>query len=152
MCLPPSVPEPAHRFALFYHFTPFCPALDCALLHRCDQSLPQRLPGLVKTHCTARFAQLDVLVTIPIDDRHGFTQRFSPTGFILNALDSTDVTQSFWLAFRLKPIRSVQSYSQISRFSEVNEGVSAIVSRGKFWQETKQIASRLPTTRSARRG
>jgi hypothetical protein len=43
--------------------------------------------------------------------------------------------------------RTVQSYSQISRFSEVNEGVSAIVSRGKFWQETKQIASRLPTTR-----
>ena len=42
--------------------------------------------------------------------------------------------------------RSVQSHSQISRFSEVNKGVSAIVSRGKFWQETKQIASRLPTT------
>jgi len=33
------------------------------------------------------------------------------------------------------------------RLSEVNEGVLAIVSRGKFWQETKQIASRLPTTR-----
>src|SRR5262245_55259008 len=31
---------------------------------------------------------LDVLVTIPIDDRHCFTQRFRPTGFILNALDS----------------------------------------------------------------
>jgi hypothetical protein len=30
----------------------------------------------------------DVLVTIPIDDRHCFTQRFSPTGFILNAVDS----------------------------------------------------------------
>src|SRR5262245_33377113 len=33
-------------------------------------------------------AQLDVLVTIPIDERHCFTQRFSPTGFILNASHS----------------------------------------------------------------
>jgi hypothetical protein len=46
------------------------------------------LPGLVKTHCAAMFAQLDVLVTIPIDHCHCFIQRFSPTGFILNASDS----------------------------------------------------------------
>jgi hypothetical protein len=83
-----SAPKPALRFALFYHFTPFCPALDCASLHHRDQSLPQRLPGLVKTHCAAMFAQLDVLVTIPIDHCHCFTHRFSPTGFILNASDS----------------------------------------------------------------
>src|SRR5262249_3237994 len=88
VCLPSSVSEPAHRFARFYHFTPFCPALDCASLHGCDQSLPQRLPGLVKTHRAAMFAQLDVPLTIPIDDRHCFTHRFSPTGFILNASDS----------------------------------------------------------------
>ena len=102
-----SVPEPAHRFALFYHFTPFCPVLDCASLHGRDQSLPQRLPGLVKTNCAAMFAQLDVLVTIPIDKRHCFTHRFSPTGFILNASDSNCCPQSLSLAFRLKPIRSV---------------------------------------------
>jgi hypothetical protein len=34
------------------------------------------------------FARLAALVAIPIDDRHCFAQRFSPTGFILNALDS----------------------------------------------------------------
>src|SRR5882672_3972033 len=69
---------------------PFLPRSRLCFATPLRPSLPQRLPGLVKTHCTARFAQLDVLVTIPIDDRHGFTQRFSPTGFILNALDSTD--------------------------------------------------------------
>jgi hypothetical protein len=68
--------------------SPALPALDCASLHGRDQSLPQRLPGLVKTHCATMFAQLDVLVTIPIDDRHCFTHRFSPTGFILNASNS----------------------------------------------------------------
>ena len=87
MCLPSSAPKPALRFALFYHFTPFCPALDCASLHGHNQSLPQRLPGLAKTQCAAMFAQLDVLVTIPIDKRRCFTHRFSPTGFILNASD-----------------------------------------------------------------
>ena len=75
--LPVLCAEPAHLFALFYHFTSSCPALDCASLHGRDQSLPQRVPRLVKTHCAAMFAQLDVLVTIPIDDRHCFTHRFS---------------------------------------------------------------------------
>ena len=42
----------------------------------------------VKTHCATMFAQLALLVRIPIDDRHSFTHRFSPTGFILNASDS----------------------------------------------------------------
>ena len=33
-------------------------------------------------------ALANLLGTIPIDNRHCFTQRFSPTGFILNASDS----------------------------------------------------------------
>ena len=40
------------------------------------------------TTSNAMFAQINVLATIPIDNRYCFTQRFSPTGFILNALDS----------------------------------------------------------------
>jgi len=40
------------------------------------------------TTSAAMFAQLNVLVTIPIDNRRCFTQRFSPTGFIQNAPDS----------------------------------------------------------------
>jgi hypothetical protein len=40
------------------------------------------------TTSAAMLAQVNVLVTIPIDNRRGFTQRFSPTGFILNAPDS----------------------------------------------------------------
>ena len=37
---------------------------------------------------TAMFARRASRVTIPINNRHCFTQRFSPTGFILNASDS----------------------------------------------------------------
>ena len=44
-----------------------------------------RIPSLVAELLQLK---LDVLVTIPIDDRHCFTHRFSPTGFILNASDS----------------------------------------------------------------
>ena len=73
---------------MFYHFTPFAPLSIVLRYTVATNRCPQRLPGLVKTHCPAMFAQLDVLVTIPIDDRHCFTHRFSPTGFILNASDS----------------------------------------------------------------
>jgi len=34
------------------------------------------------------FTLPNLILTIPIDNRHCFTQHFSPTGFILNALDS----------------------------------------------------------------
>jgi hypothetical protein len=34
------------------------------------------------------FTLPNLILTIPIDTRHCFTQRFSPTGFIPNALDS----------------------------------------------------------------
>jgi len=34
------------------------------------------------------FTLPNLILTIPIGKRHWFTQRFSPTGFILNALDS----------------------------------------------------------------
>ena len=51
--------------------------------------------------------------TIPIDNRHCFTQRFSPTGFILNASDLQLLSPNrSALAFRLKPIRSVQSQAE----------------------------------------
>src|SRR6266481_10204926 len=39
-------------------------------------------------HYAAMLPQVDLLVTIPIDNRRCFTHRFSPTGFILNASDS----------------------------------------------------------------
>jgi hypothetical protein len=82
------VPEPAHTFDLFYQFTSSLLALYSASLCGCSQSMPPVLPGHLMIYCAALFAQLDVLVTIPIDYRRCFTQRFSPTGFILNASHS----------------------------------------------------------------
>src|SRR4029450_4657224 len=43
-----SVPEPAHRFARFYHFTLCCPTLDCASLHRRDHRCLKNCPVLSK--------------------------------------------------------------------------------------------------------
>ena len=55
--------------------------------------------------------------TIPIDKSHCFTQRFSPTGFILKCVRFQLLSPNrSRLAFRLKPIRSVQSYDEISPF------------------------------------
>jgi hypothetical protein len=45
-------------------------------------------PARLSITTATMFARLAVLATIPIDDRHCFTHRFSPTGFILNAPDS----------------------------------------------------------------
>jgi hypothetical protein len=45
-------------------------------------------PARLTITSATMFARLAALVAIPIDDRHCFAQRFSPTGFILNALDS----------------------------------------------------------------
>ena len=82
------MPEPTHTFALFHQFTSSLLALYSASLGGCSQSMPQVLPGHLMIYCAAMFAQLDVLVTIPIDYHRCFTQRFSPTGFILNASHS----------------------------------------------------------------
>ncbi len=82
------MPEPTHTFALFHQFTSSLLALYSASLAGCSQSMPQVLPGHLMIYCAAMSALADVLVTIPIDNHHCFTQRFSPTGFILNALDS----------------------------------------------------------------
>ena len=69
-------------------------------------------PDHLTTHYQQRPFTSPFLVTIPIGDRHCFSQRFSPMGFILNAPDSTAITNRSALAFRLKPIRSVQSYGK----------------------------------------
>ena len=50
--------------------------------------LRQRWPGILITNRAVTSALTNLLLTIPIDTRHCFTQRFSPTGFILNALGS----------------------------------------------------------------
>jgi hypothetical protein len=50
--------------------------------------LRQRWPGILITNRAVKSALTNLLLTIPIDTRHCFTQRFSPTGFILNALGS----------------------------------------------------------------
>jgi hypothetical protein len=46
------------------------------------------MPGCLMTNSSAMSALADILLTIPIDNRRCFTQRFSPTGFILNASNS----------------------------------------------------------------
>jgi hypothetical protein len=45
-------------------------------------------PARYTITATAIFVRLAALVPIPIDNRRCFTQRFSPTGFILNASES----------------------------------------------------------------
>ena len=40
------------------------------------------MPGCLMTNSSAMSALADILLTIPIDNRRCFTQRFSPTGFI----------------------------------------------------------------------
>ena len=106
------MPEPTHPCDLFYYFTS-CYGVS---LPGCSQSLHQRLSGVLISNRAVIFILPNLILTIPIDNRHCFTHRFSPTGFILNALDSTAVTQSFRLAFRLKPIRSIQSYAEFGLF------------------------------------
>jgi hypothetical protein len=54
----------------------------------CTPSSPQILPARLMTNSPIMLAQVDVLVTIHIDLRRYFTQRFSPTGFIQNAPNS----------------------------------------------------------------
>jgi hypothetical protein len=83
-----SVPEPVHPCAVFHQFTSFQPNFSCVASVGCSQSSAQMPPGRLMITAAALFAQVHLLVTIPIDNRLCFTQRFSPTGFILNAPDS----------------------------------------------------------------
>jgi hypothetical protein len=54
--------------------------------------------------------RLPARVTIPIDNRPCFSHRFSPKGFNLNASEiSLPLPDPSALAFRLKPILTVQS-------------------------------------------
>ncbi len=48
--------------------------------------LRQRWPGILITNRAVKSALTNLLLKIPIDTPHCFTQRFSSTGFILNAL------------------------------------------------------------------
>ena len=82
-----SVPEPMHQCAVAHHFTSSQPTFSRVALVGCGQSSTQIPPGRLMTTSAAMCAQV-VLVTIPIGNRCCFTQRFSPTGFILNAPDS----------------------------------------------------------------
>ena len=82
-----SVPEPMHQCAVAHHFTSSQPTFSRVALVGCGQSSTQIPPGRLMTTSAAMCAQV-VLVTIPIGNRCCLTQRFSPTGFILNAPDS----------------------------------------------------------------
>jgi len=66
------------------------------------------------------FARRAALVPVPIGDRHCFTQRFSPTGFILNASEPTNLTQSFC------PRIQVKTYP----FSSIHELFTVELERG----------------------
>src|SRR6266498_4332501 len=77
-----------HQCAVFHHFTSSQPTSSCVASVGCSQSSTQMPPGPLTTTSAAIFAQLNPPVTIPIDNRCCFTQRFSPMGFIQNAPDS----------------------------------------------------------------
>jgi hypothetical protein len=62
--------------------------------------------------------RLPARVTIPIDNRPCFSHRFSPKGFNLNASEiSLPLPDPSALAFRLKPILTVQSYVELNSLS-----------------------------------
>jgi hypothetical protein len=88
-----SVPEPVRQCAAFHQFMCSQPTFSCVASIGCIQSSAQISPGRLMTISDALFAQVHVLDTIPIDNRYSFIQRFSPTGFILNAPDSNSLAQ-----------------------------------------------------------
>ena len=113
MSSPRSVIVPQHRCAWFHRFTSSWPTLTPVARASYTPSETQFTPGRLTTHCAAMLVQVRLLVTIPIDNRRCFSHRFSPTGFILNASDSNLLSPNrSRLAFRLKPIRSVQSQAK----------------------------------------
>ena len=80
--------EPTDRSTVSHLFTSSQPTVSCVASVGCSQSSAQIPPGRLMTTSPAMFAQVDVLVTIHIDHRRYFTQRFSPTGFFQNAPNS----------------------------------------------------------------
>jgi hypothetical protein len=54
------------------------------------------------TNLASPFILPNLILTIPIDKRHCFAQRFSPTGFILNASDSNGCAQSLYARIQVK--------------------------------------------------
>jgi len=83
-----SVAEPTDRSTVPHHFTSSQPTVSSVASVGYTLSSPQILPAPLMTNSPIIFAQVDVLVTIHIDHRRYFTQRFSPTGFIQNAPNS----------------------------------------------------------------
>src|SRR5207247_656858 len=83
--LAPRKLEPTHRCAWFHRFTASWPILTSDVLAGGSHKSTRMRPARHAITSTAMFARLPAMVTIPIDNRHCFTQRFSPTGFILNA-------------------------------------------------------------------
>jgi hypothetical protein len=59
-------------------------------------------PARLTITSATMFARIAAIVAIPIDDRHCFTHRFSPTGFILNASDSNGCAQSLYARIQVK--------------------------------------------------
>jgi hypothetical protein len=83
--LPCSVSESTHRFDRFHYFTSCWPTLSSVWPLRSNQSFASKTARSSATNYAGRSALDNLLSTIPIDNRRCFTQRFSPTGFILNA-------------------------------------------------------------------
>jgi hypothetical protein len=112
VCLHRSVPEPTHRFDLFHYVASCWPILYGVSPPGRNQSLRQRRPGIFITNRAVTSALANLPRTIPIDKRHCFTQRFSPTGFNLNALDSN------WC----HPIASARIQVKTYPFSSILQG------------------------------
>jgi hypothetical protein len=80
--------EPTDQSTVSHHFISSQPTVSSVASVACTLSSPQILPARLMTHSPIMFAQVDTLVTIHIEHRRYFTQRFSPTGFIQNAPNS----------------------------------------------------------------
>ena len=112
MSSPRSVPAPTDRCAWFHRFTSSWPILTSDVLAGGSHKSTRMRPARHAITSTAMFARRAARVSIPINNPHCFIQRFSPTGFILNASTSNGSSNRSALAFRLKPIRSVQSQAK----------------------------------------
>ena len=87
MSFPRSVTAPTYRCAWLDRFTFSPPTLTSNVLASCVRWSIRMQPARLTITSATMFARIAALVAIPIDDRHCFTYRFSPTGFILNASD-----------------------------------------------------------------
>src|SRR5215475_8596295 len=115
--------EPTGRSTVSHLFTSSQPTVSSVVSVGCTLSSPQILPAPLMTNSPIMFAQLHVLVTIHIDHRRYFTQRFSPTGFILNAPQlSFQLSQRLVLAFRIKPVHFNSILALSVEFETVSHG------------------------------